>query len=338
MSLASVCSARSLRRVAYATALLSIMSISSAISAPSADAEAAAQENWRNSILETSVSGSGCFMAEYPSTSWMPVGCSKPSRVPYPRTSAGSATVGNGNDYAIEAANKGFIRRTIGSFPTVTGVTSETDPGNSNAANDYTLQLNTNFMNNNDPACEGVKGCLAWQQFIYSSGEQQVFMQYWLIGFGDKCPAGGPAGTGWIQDSGSCFGNSNAVTAPQYPITDLDTFKLQGVAAIHSNDTVTFVQGTTALSVTGADTIVNLASGWHESEFNIVGDGGGSEAKFNTGSSVRVKIAIGTGDLDTPLCLSESGTTAETNNLNLKACGKSASGATYPYVLFYETN
>jgi hypothetical protein len=326
MSLKLAFAARSLRRCVYAASLLGMMSTHAVLAAPpSGNAESVAQENWRESIANTAVPGEGCFMAEYPTLSWMPVGCVKaPARPFIPRSGkAGADVVGDGNDYA--ASVSGILSRTVGSFPVVSGVTTEVGAG---GPNDYSLQLNSNFMTT--AACKGKSECLSWQQFIYASGEQAVFMQYWLIIYGSSCPKG------WTKFEKDCYTNSSSVVAPLEAITSLNTLKVSGSAILHGRDTVVFTAGTTAYSTTGQDSMVDLATAWQQSEFNIVGDGDGSAAVFNPGSVVRVRIAVTDGSTAAPTCAKEAGTTAETNTLNLRAC--TAAGGAHPYIAFGEGN
>jgi hypothetical protein len=292
------------------------------------DAEARNQENWREAIVHTTVPAEGCFQASYPSLAWTRTECAVAPAIPYiPRRGAVSQTVGNGNDYAAEITS-GLISKTIGAFPKVTGVTSETGIL---GANDYSLQLNSNFMNTQ--ACNGARNpsqCQDWEQFIYSSGYEQVFMQYWLINYDTTCPSG------WFTYETDCYTNSTAVGAPKEVITVLQTLKLSGSAVQGGIDTVTFAVGTKAYSTTGQDSVVYLATGWTESEFNIVGDGGGSEADFNSGSSIEVEVAVTNGTENAPTCAAHAGTTGETNNLNLGKCiGK---GGARPYIGFIESN
>jgi len=42
-------------------------------------------------------------------------------------------------------------------------------------------------------------------------------------------------------------------------------------------------------SVQGEDNVLNLAQAWKDAEFNIFGDGGGSEASFNNASTIVVR-------------------------------------------------
>jgi hypothetical protein len=297
------------------------------------DAEARNTEIWREAIAQTAVPAEGCFQAFYPSLTWNKVECVVAPNIPYrPRTGRISQTVGDGNDYAAEVTS-GLISKTTGSFPKVKGVTSETGLL---GANDYSLQLNSNFMNT--AACSGAKNpaeCLDWEQFVYSSGYEEAFMQYWLINYNTRCPSG------WYSYGGDCYTNSNAVGTPEAVITELKTLKLsgsakKGTAKKAGIDTLVFTAEKQAYSTTGLDTVVDLATAWTESEFNIVGDGDGSEASFNTGSSVTVKVAVANGTKNAPTCAANSGTTAETNNLNLGSC--SGKGAATPYIEFTETN
>jgi hypothetical protein len=67
----------------------------------------------------------------------------------------------------------------------------------------------------------------------------------------------------------------------------------------------------------------------------VFGPGGGSEASFNAGASITVLIALTDGLSAAPSCVPDSGTTGETNNLNLGPC--TTSGGSTPSVMFTET-
>ena len=317
-------------RMVIAAGVLGTASLSSAFAAQAIDdAEARAQESWREAMARTEVPAEGCFHSSYPSMTWNKVDCIVAPDVPYvPRSGRVRETVGNGHDYAAQVTS-GLITRSVGSFPKVTGVTSESG---ALGANDYSLQLNSNFMNT--PACDGAlvpANCLDWEQFVYASGFGEAFMQYWLISWDTTCPSG------WISDGvGDCYKNSAAAFVPQEPITSLKTLKLSGSAKAGGKDTLVFTVGTQAFSTTGKDSVVDLATAWVESEFNIIGDGNGSAARFNTGSSVTVKVAVANGTTNTPVCASNAGTTGETNNLNLGSC--TGTSATTPYIKFVESN
>jgi hypothetical protein len=312
---------------AIAIATFGTFGASSARADGASDAsEAANREAWRDAIAHAPSQQDGCFHASYPSMTWSKVDCiAGPTRAFRPRSGSLPETVGNGADFAAESAT--LISQTVGTFPTVTGVTSETD-GRSNT---YSIQLNSNFMSGT-AACNGVSGCLSWSQFVYSSSEKSAFMQYWLIGIG-TCPKGGS----WINaGGGDCYKNSAAVSVPKIAITDLANLKMSGTAVKGGNDTLVFTNGTEAYTTSGKDTVTDLATDWEASEFNVIGDGGGSEATFNSGASVKVKIAVTNGSTAALVCAADDGTTGETNNLNLGTC--SGAGGAEPYIEFTESN
>jgi hypothetical protein len=292
-------------------------------SAQPTTAVAQARASWRAAIAHTAAPAAGCFHAAFPDTVWRRIECTTAPNTPYiPRTNAVGETVGNGNDYAAESASG--MTGAVGSFPNVDGVRWEWDWG----FNVYSIQLNSNFMST--AACNGVRGCLAWEQFVYSARSRSAFMQYWLINYGNNCPSGG-----WTSYSGSCYKNSNAVYVPQEAITGLQDMSLSGSAVANGNDTLVFTTATDAYSTTGKDSVVYLATDWNRSEFNLIGDGNGSKAYFNSGSSITVKLAIDDGTANAPACVGHSGTTGETNNLSLGNC--STSGGASPSIQFTES-
>ncbi|HZP66777.1 MAG TPA: hypothetical protein VFB32_10740 [Rudaea sp.] len=348
--------------ISAALSLSAIGSLPSAVAAPgdaleqqveiaAQVAEAQAREAWRANMVHTEAPGEGCFRADYPSIEWVATGCETvvPQATPRPpRPVAGgkalkgeAQTTGNGHDYAIQTSS--LIKSTVGSFPNVSNVTSETGVGVAAfggggilGPNEYSLQINSNY-NATTSACGGHSGCTVWQQFVYApdysrKGSAYVFIQYWLIGYGGtRCPSG------WGSDgSGDCYRNSAGVSAPDEPITELAKMKMTGSAISGGNDTVTFTHGTTAYSVSAKDSVVNLASVWKQSEFNIVGNAGGSEAQFNKGASVTVHVAITDGTSNKPTCLANAGSTGETNNLNLGSC--TASAGSTPSIQFTESD
>jgi hypothetical protein len=298
--------------------------------APASKAEADAQGVWRAAMARTPAPQGGCFHAAYPSTTWSAVACSVAPARPYiPRHGHGGFTVGNGNDYA--AVSSTLTSAAVGSFPVVTGV--KTEKGYGGLPNTYSLQLNSDFMST--AGCNGTSNptsCQTWEQFVYSSSERAAFMQYWLINYGSKCPAGG----GWSSYSGSCYKNSAAVSVPTIPVTQLGSLSVSATAVANGNDTLVMTTASDAYSTTGLDSVVYLATAWTGSEFNVVGDGGGSEAKFNKKSSITVGIALTDGSSAAPACVADDGTTGETNNLKLGKC--TVAGGTTPSVSFIESN
>jgi hypothetical protein len=308
-----------------------------------ADAEAAALDNWRAEMAHNTQQGEGCFQASYPNTIWEQVECKElhPRVHPAFHKPGAEQVTGNGHDYVAQAP--GLISATLGTFPTVTGVKSEKSVGVAAfgdggilGPNEYSLQLNTDF-DGTTAACKNHTDCVVWQQFIYATdypvkGEAAVFMQYWLIGWGDSaCPSGFAT-----DDEGDCYGNSKYVPAPDVKATSLAKLSLSAAAEAGGKDTVVFTHGTTAYSVSGSDSVLDISQVWKQSEFNIVGDAGGSRADFNEPVSIAVKVALTDGTTSAPTCVANAGSTGETNNLNLGKCS-TASGSS-PSIQFTESN
>jgi hypothetical protein len=334
------------------------------------DQEAKAQEVWREAMHQISVPGEGCFHASYPSVRWEQTECAPApgyrSALPRPinRDLSREQTVGNGYDYVAQAPSGHVFSLAAGSFPTVTGVTSEKSVGVAAfgdggilGANEYTLQVNTNFYHS--AACGSYANCLAWQQYVLSTntpvsltssqltGDTEVFIEYWLIDYGSSSRASCPSGfiNGGADSEGpgvDCVQNTPAslIYKGQIPITDLSSLKLSGSAVSGGTDAATATFGTNAYSATVKDSYTDISSGWSQAEYNVLGNAGGSRADFNTsGVSITVKIALTDGSTTAPTCVSPSsydGTTGETNNLTLGSC--SATGGSSPYIEFTETD
>lgn len=329
--------------------------------------EAQAREVWRTAMHQTGAPGEGCFHASYPSTTWQRVECAPApgyrSALPNPKNR--EQTVGNGYDYVAQAPSGHLLGSAIGSFPKVTGVKSEKSVGVAAfggggilGPNEYTLQVNTNFYSNS-PACDGYSGCFAWQQYVMATNtpvsltsnqltnETEVFIEYWLINYGvdngsNICPSGFiDAGADAEGPGDDCVQNTKAtaIAKGQLPITDLAGLKLSGSATPGGTDAATVTFDGEAYTATVSDDLTDIASGWTQAEFNVLGNAGGSRADFNSGSSVTVKLAVSDGSASAPTCVSPSkydGTTGETNNLRLGAC--SAAGGATPSIQFTESN
>jgi hypothetical protein len=301
-------------------------------------------QNWRATIAHTPAPGEGCFKATYPLVVWRQTSCGAASEAPLEVPPLGGHTrAGDIDDYALVSSTVASAME--GSFPNAKGLKSEMDTA-TGKDNDYTLQLNSNYMSN-DPACASAADpsiCQGWQQFAYSSTTRNkakkrsnIFMESWLLNYlGENvkdCPSG------WIWYYPHCYRNSKFVDAPYVKIKDLPDVTLSGTAVAGGDDTLVFVDGGNAYSLSEKDSVVYLANGWTEGEFNVFGHGGGSEAQFNTGTQLTVKIDVTNGTNDTPVCKGNDGTTGETNNLTLGKCkaGPGMSG-NLPYVQFKESN
>ncbi|HEY2514504.1 MAG TPA: hypothetical protein VGI39_26750 [Polyangiaceae bacterium] len=267
----------------------------------------------------------GCFAATHPSTTWVEVPCAKvPDRPLIPRRAGGglhAATVGGGGGSDISLASGGTFIGVTGSFPSVSGVTSEASNGVSNA---YSLQLNTNTFtppkrSDGTSICDSAtdpSSCQGWEQFVYEGGGGG-FIQYWLLNYrtDNTCPSGWRSGAPAVP--GDCYRNAvNGVPAPAEAITDLANVTVRGangsgydILQVTVNDTV---------YMTSQATFLNMNTNvWTTAEFNVFGDSGGDEAIFNTGSTIVVQIeSDGSTTTSVPTCDSAS-FTGETTNLNI---------------------
>jgi hypothetical protein len=282
------------------------------------------QTRWREAIAKLRLPGEGCFTASYPALAWSAAQCKVAPEVPFepavgslsaPATPIAGKPVGNGNDYSAVVA--GPITEATGSFTDVSpGITEKGQYGDSGPklANNFSLQLNTEFFSGS-PACSGSSKpskCLAWQQFVYTTDENSVFMQYWLIDYAAKCPAH------WITYSRDCYTNSPAITFAGSALTaaELATTTLSGIAIQGGNDAVELSNGSQVSSVDNPDSKIDLAPNWNTTEFGVFGDGGGGQAKFGKKTTLEAQTTLSSSSLAAPECVAE-GFTGETNNLKL---------------------
>lgn len=351
-----------------AAALMAVSSFATATFAQAADsaeadrAEAQAQEIWKSTIHSSHAPRAGCFMANFPSTEWVEVQCSAPSAY---RSALPSRldVLGNGADYVAQAPSGHHFSKVVGSFPSVTGVTSEKSVGVAAfggggilGTNEYTLQINTNFFHS--AACGSFTNCIAWQQYVMSTNtpvsltsssltnDTEVFIEYWLIDYGSSTRAACPSGfvNAGADASGpgvDCVQNTPAtlIAGGQLPITDLSQLTMSASATAGGTDSTTVTFGGRAFTASVADSKTDIASGWSQAEWNVVGNAGGSRAQFNTGSHITAKLVVTDGSTTAPTCISPSaidGTTGETNNLNAVSC--TATGGTTPFIQFVESN
>lgn len=300
-------------------------------SAPATSAAAGAEEqlspeekqkrkDWHESMLSKAVPKKGCFNATYPTLEWREVQCVAP-----PPKKVRFNVGGTNGDYAALRALPltNVISSATGSFPTVTGVHTESD-SISGVSDAYTLQLNTNNFfttTSADPVCPTAVSpnqCRGFQQFIFENTNGNVFMEYFLsIPGASMCPPGwgmsAPAFPGYL----TCTEFSpQAMHLGSQPITNLQSLSLTGTATAGGNDTV-FLGTASMMAAMNTDSVLNLASsGWVAAEFNIFGACCGSTANFNSNSTITVNTTIHYGGTAAPGCFMKS-FTQESNNLNL---------------------
>jgi hypothetical protein len=157
-------------------------------------------------------------------------------------------------------------------------------------------------------------------------------MQYWLLNWGTTCPSG------WTSYSSNCFKNSSATDSSVPQLANWAYLELVG-GSTSSTDTVTFYDGAGDVSATGEDSVLNLEQSWNQAEFNVFGNGSGSEVSFNTGATFVVQTSVVNGTTTAPAC-EATGFTAETNNLSLVGSCCPYAGSTYvsPYIQFLESS
>ena len=290
------------------------------------------REEWQRSMSQIPMPKKGCFNSSYPSLEWHEVPCGQSSKFPNPPAEGPRPNiVGNGNDISAEVSGPP-ISSAIGSFDSVTPATATVSGrwgGNPNAANAFTLQINSQFFQT--PACQQVVGCTGWQQFIYSQNQCNnspcVFMEYWLRNFGPVCPPGRP----WIQSGNSCWFNSASTPAPAVTAAQLQGTTLTGTAE-GGTDTVVLTSAAGTATATAADSVLSLQQQWNTAEFNIFGDCCSTQANFSAGTTVVTRTRVINRSTDAPACVTQ-GFTSETNNLNFGPSPPAAS-APGPAVIF----
>ena len=285
----------------------------------------------------------GCFSATYPTPIWRSVPCATAPNLPLkpPKPS----TAGNGNDWVANSGST-IIGSSTGSFSSVSGLTSESDSmgslncGSTGGANCFGLQDNSQFFPTDTPYT-GNKQTTGWEQFVVinnDGGQTDVFIQYWLLGYGSPCPSTGPpGGSPWMGYEGDCYANSPSTEDPSYEAaTNLAKLTLEGFANVGSMDEDLYcINGGSCYSVSITDQVVNLYENWRYSEFNVFGFCCGSQANFNSGTSITVVNSLEdqSGNAIVPSC-ANTGFTGETNNLNLGSCSPNSNGQ----IVFPESN
>jgi hypothetical protein len=353
---------------AFFTGILLATGLAAAVATPAwadtdvvAHPQSAALEKWRAVMAENPPQEAGCFRESYPSLDREKVDCHAGASQRFhsmnrrPEGDApGAKTVGSGNemivgntvDYAAETTGKTFWAG--GNFLDVSvkseagvGVHANGDQGTL-GSNDYSLQINTNQWGTTS-ACDGgtTFDCRVWQQFVYASNcdmsacdDGAVFIQYWLLNAG-TCPQN----HNWTQQGEDCVKNSDVVSAPDFPITDLANLSLHASAQFGGQDCAVLYDNTGAgWGVCFTDSMLDISEVWNKTEFGIFGDGGGSQAQFSSGTQFIALLQVNNGSGSAPTCLKHEGTTGETNNLTLGTCEPLVGNGLYPRIRFLESN
>jgi hypothetical protein len=288
---------------------------------------------WRRAIAQKPTPKPGCFTMAFPSTEWTETPCSTATPRPHPlRLVDGPLSAGRGNSPVLTTDT---IFSATGILAQVSGVTSESDP---TGAGHWSLQLNTNTFNS--PLCGGQAGCSGWEQFIVDN-PGNVYVQYWLKGHANPCPAV-PSGFsgGWNYYAGApgqasgCYINGNQNPAPQQGLDGLQSLRLTGGAsAVAQTSRIEIANGFFVVSTDAGDPL-SIGRNWNQAEFNIFGVANGTNITFNEGASIIVQIEGEFGEVP-PKCV-VGGFTAETNNLNPISPCEEFSGGIEPGVRFTE--
>jgi hypothetical protein len=259
--------------------------------------------------------------------------------VPSSAVEGSPSLAGNGNDWVAKSPSGSLISSSYGSFPSVTGLTSESSP---DGANYYTLQDNTNTFATSTTYTGG-RLATGWEQFVFLNYPAYdvgvAFMQYWLLGYLSQygsCPSTGPpSGTSWMSYEGSCYANGpEQAEIPLEAATSLGALSLETYANYPSGyDQMGLCTGTTCYLALSNSQVLDLYQNWQYSEFNVVGDGGGSEASFNPGTTITVSNslnAVPSCSTTEPIVDGYIGFTGETNNLDLGSCSTNGDAIVFP--------
>jgi hypothetical protein len=315
----------------------------------SAQRRAAGEALWRNALVRTTLPAAGCFETAYPSTAWVRVPCSTVAHqifLPDPRRQLRRNQIGGaGGQIEASVNSPASIAEAVGSFPSVVHVTSEhsvpAGGGKSDGPNTFTLQMNSQFFPT--ATCGANTNCLGWEQFVFANGpsggptRSAIFIQDWLVPTDSSalaCPHG------WTSADKGCVYNSEGVSVPTVPITTLGSLKLWGYAML-GGDSVFLAIGTKAYAVRNAqpDGTVDLAGSWSKVQFNVLGDGDGSVAAFNPGSSLTVQLEVATARVRVaPQCVLTRSTTAESDTLDYSSIRATPQPAQFPSIVFAESN
>jgi hypothetical protein len=283
--------------------------------------------------------------------------------------------VGGGGTTDYVAALTVPVSWAEGSFPSVTGVTSEQDTNGAlpsdtslapGQANTYSLQLNTGYIPYSVPqvaalcnyATASNVNCYGWQQFVFDTPTvvtpeatytPTADIEYWLMDYGSaNCPLGWYSKYYTKSNGGIeyyCYANSNQKKGiPAQKITNLSNMTLTGTAG--TTDSVVLSTGDGQLYAQSAPSVLGLNSYWYDAEFNVFGYANGSNAQFNNGASIVVQILTDTMNPSNP---SPSSTTAptylstsytgETNSLSLQPTSPVCQiGGAIPGIQFMESN
>jgi hypothetical protein len=305
----------------FATLLLVQMDPVSMATPSSADIS-----SWQETISRVSTPGPGCWTASYPSLAWSAGKCANSTI-----SQSDIAMIGlfhnDENDTFSSASN------TFSSvyFTSESGFSSEYDNysrGCSGSSYDwYSIQVNTNEF-----ATSAYGGTRGWEQFIFQNqgcpnyNKGILYVTYDLVGYltgHSSCPSG------WTALFGSCYlaSPSPPTQTPYLDPSKLTSAHVYGQTGAYDDNAELCISGTCYSATSGSDYLGLYPNKWANTEANIFGYAGLSQAVFNSGFSLGLKINnIGS---TTASCSQTLSTSGETANLNLGSCSYTSSSISW---------
>jgi hypothetical protein len=279
---------------------------------------------WQRAMASLRLPGIGCFTGSFPVVKWHRAVCKRAPRQPFePPRGHPPLTVGDGaNDYVAQVT--GTISSATGSFPSVSAGATETGQiygAGPQVANAFTLQLNTKPFTT--PVCSTAQvpsQCQGWEQFVYDTHSNEVFIQFWLEGYNQPtCPS--PSWATTPLAPGDCYTNSPTPAASSLPggplkVAALSSIQLTGSATAGGMDSVVLTTGAGTATASNVDSLLHLSGAWKDAEFAILGDADAGEANFGANTTLSVETTTHSGTKMAPTCVDTS-YTGETNNLDL---------------------
>ena len=323
-------------------------------------------EEWRIAISKAPLPNEGCFRASRPGAAWEEVPCGPAPTAPRPlparllsparvSTAPGATPSGEprlvpevisgANDF--NASVSGLLTSATGSFPLEVGGANESD-NNPNATNpgtnSYSLQMNTNLFAS--PACNtsSTFSCQGWEQLVYDPQLQRAYFEFSLVNYVGQCPA--PFVSNYFANNGTiqvCYFNSAYVNVPEVPASNLANVAMLG-STNATTDTLTMVVNGVPYAIP-QPSVLGLANGWNDAEFNVYGEDNGTQASFTSPTALAVQVLTQSAVATTaaPRCPPGPTTnwgTVESNTLNLipGVADCCAFGGSSPGIIFEETN
>ena len=257
---------------------------------------------WSKSIKHTPVPKAGCFHASYPAVTWQKVHCAP---LLHPRghenpphgsrargalwtTSAGERRRRGRGRSRRRLLRRGPKRHDHQCDRIVSERERRSNRGRRGHGRKFGLQINSNTFSG-PPECGTIAGCEGWEQFVYSSSWNQVFIEFWLLNHqkpkeGNKCPSGwkwlGPAKKAeeeYLEADCNLKSELTTLTGGPLKVSGLAGSTLEGRANSGGLDSVVLITGSGSAVASGAASELDLDNGWKIAEFAVLGDFNGTK-------------------------------------------------------------